>query len=121
MHSAHACMVRALSGRERRCEPRVPLTSQACCSPHADRHLEDGDDLASDSVARALRVSRGTSASKPETSRETPDVNTSLSAVLDRTIDSATGINVAGGDDDKIAYLALDESHMLKSFLSQTF
>jgi hypothetical protein len=58
-------------------------------------------------------VSRGISACKAETSRETADVNTSLSAVLDRT----TSLNVAGWEYDKIADFALDESHILESFL----
>ncbi len=101
---------------ERETVQTVPLTSQACCLPHADWHLQDRDDLASDSVARELRVSRGTSACKAHTSREAADVNTSLSAVLDRSIDTATGINVGGWEDDKIADFALDESRMLKSF-----
>lgn len=88
------------------------FTDVAFCSPNTDRHLEDGDDLESDSVARALRVSRCISVGEAETSRETADVNTSVSAILDRTVDSATG-----WDYDKIAEFALNESHILKRLL----
>ena len=76
----------------------------------ADRHLEDGEDLARDKIARVL--SNDTFVDDAEAAHEKADSSLEFpSAVLD---DSVSGIHCGPGwDYDKIAEFALDESQWL--------